>query len=175
MPRPLRLSAQAAAVALVAALVAVFVWKLAHDGSAATKGPAPRFNLPRLDGGGEVGLASLRGKAVVLNFWASWCIPCKKEAPQLERAWQRWRSRGLVVVGVDAQDFKGDARRFKERYGITYPLLRDGPGKVVGDYGVTGFPETFFVDRRGHIVGEHVAGAISRDRLERNIRVALRS
>jgi cytochrome c biogenesis protein CcmG/thiol:disulfide interchange protein DsbE len=175
MTRRLKLTGQLGAVALVAALLAVLGWRLAHSGTKVAKGPAPRFTLPRLDGRGDVQLASLRGKAVVLNFWASWCIPCKQEAPQLERAWQRWRAQGVVVLGVDAQDFSGDAKRFRDRYGLTYPLLRDGPGKTLGDYGVIGFPETFFVDRTGRIVGDHVAGPVSRQKLDRNIRRALRS
>src|SRR5712691_3023516 len=148
MPRPLKLTAQALGLGLVAALLAVLGWRLAN-GNAVAKGPAPRFTLPRLDGHGDLGLAAFRGKAVVLNFWASWCIPCKQEAPNLEAAWRRWRPHGVVFVGVDAQDFYGDARQFGKRYEITYPLVRDGSGKVVGDYGVSGFPETFFVDRRG--------------------------
>jgi cytochrome c biogenesis protein CcmG, thiol:disulfide interchange protein DsbE len=173
--RRLKLGAQAAAVALVAALLAVLGWRLAHDGRTVAKGAAPSFTLPRLDGRGHLQLASLRGKAVVLNFWASWCVPCKQEAPELQSGWQRWRSRGVVFLGLDAQDFYGDARKFAKHHDITYPLVHDGSGKVVGDYGVSGFPETFFVDRRGRIVGDHVAGPVSRKLLDRNIRLALRS
>jgi cytochrome c biogenesis protein CcmG/thiol:disulfide interchange protein DsbE len=173
--RPLKLGAQVAAVALVAALLAVLAWRLAHDGHTVAKGSAPTFTLPRLDGHGDVRLASLRGKAVVLNFWASWCVPCKQEARELEGGWSRWRSKGVVFLGLDAQDFYGDARKFAKRYEITYLLVHDGSGKVVGDYGVSGFPETFFVDRRGRIVGDHVAGPVSRQILDRNIRLALRS
>jgi cytochrome c biogenesis protein CcmG, thiol:disulfide interchange protein DsbE len=173
--RPLKLGAQVAAVALVAALLAVLGWRLANDGHTVAKGPAPGFTLPRLDGRGDLRLASLRGKAVVLNFWASWCVPCKEEAKQLQGGWQRWRSHGVVFLGLDAQDFYGDARKFARRYELTYPLVHDGSGKVVGDYGVSGFPETFFVDRRGRIVGDHVAGPVSRKILDRNIRLALRS
>jgi cytochrome c biogenesis protein CcmG/thiol:disulfide interchange protein DsbE len=174
MPRPLKLTAQVLALGLVTALLALLGWRLAHRHSTA-EGPAPGFTLPRLDGQGDVQLASFRGKAIVLNFWASWCGPCKEEAPNLEAAWRRWRAQGVVFVGVDAQDFKGDAQKFGDRFDLTYPLVHDGSGKVVGDYGVKGFPETFFVDRTGKIVGDHVNGPVSRELLDRNIRLALRS
>jgi cytochrome c biogenesis protein CcmG/thiol:disulfide interchange protein DsbE len=174
MPRALKLTAQALALGLVAALLALLGWRLAHRHSVA-KGAAPHFTLPRLDGRGDVQLASFRGKAVVVNFWASWCVPCKQEAPELEAGWQRWRAHGVVFVGVDAQDFSGDARKFGEKFDLTYPLVHDGSGKVIGDYGVTGFPETFFVDKSGHIVGDHVDGPVSRELLDHNIQLALRS
>jgi cytochrome c biogenesis protein CcmG, thiol:disulfide interchange protein DsbE len=181
--RPLKLGAQLAAVGLVAALLALLVWKVVRDDPsevpkqlAEGKTPtAPTFTLPRLDAEGELSLASLRGKAVVVNFWASWCKPCEEEAPLLERAWRRYRARGLVVVGVDAQDFAGDARRFARRNGMTYPLVRDGPGETLGEYGVVGFPETFFVNRNGKLVGERISGAVDEERLLRNIELALRS
>jgi cytochrome c biogenesis protein CcmG, thiol:disulfide interchange protein DsbE len=173
--RGIKLGAQIAAVALVAALLAVLGWRLANDGHTVAKGEAPTFTLPRLDGRGDVRLASLRGKAVVLNFWASWCVPCKQEAGELADGWNRWRAHDVVFLGLDAQDFYGDARKFAKRYDITYPLVHDGSGKVVGDYGVSGFPETFFVDKRGRIVGDHVAGPVSRAILDRNIRLALTS
>ncbi len=104
--------------------------------------------------------SSLRGKAVVVNFWASWCIPCKDEAPVLEQTWRDHRDEGLVVLGVDAQDFKGDARSFMRKYGVTYPVVHDGKGSTLGRWGVTGFPETFCVDRRGRLVGEKIDGGV---------------
>ena len=134
---------------------------------------APDFSLPRLNGEGTLRLHSLRGHPVVLNFWASWCIPCKQEAGLLESAAKSYRADGLVVLGVDAQDFRSDARRFAKRYGITYPILRDGSGSTLARYGGTGFPETWFLDRRGNVVGEHVKGALTRERLARNIATVL--
>ena len=175
---------QVAAVALVAALLGIFGWQLASRDSATSLGEhvnegktpaAPSFELDRLGSDGKLSLASLRGKAVVLNFWASWCGPCKEEAPRLQEAALKWAKRGVVVVGVDSQDFTGDARRFARRYGMTYPLVHDGPGKIRDAYGVSGFPETFFVDRRGRIVGDHIQGPVSEDDLERNIELALRA
>lgn len=135
---------------------------------------APDFSLPRLNDDGQLRLSSLRGKAVLLNFWASWCVPCKEEARLLEAAARRYRAAGLVVVGVDAQDFRGDARRFVERYGLSYPVVRDDGTSTLTHYGVTGFPETWFVDRSGHLVGEHVRGPLTREQLVQNIAIAIR-
>jgi cytochrome c biogenesis protein CcmG/thiol:disulfide interchange protein DsbE len=169
----MKVASQAIAVTFVLALLALLVWKVAQ-GSGKTKQPA-NFTLSRLDRPGELTFASLRGKAVVLNFWASWCIPCKREAPLLEQAWRRYRARGLVVLGMDANDFKVDARRFMRKYGVSYPVVYDGSGETLGPYGVTGFPETVFVGRDGRYVGEHVRGELSRAQLERNINLVLRT
>ena len=158
MTRRLRLAGQVAAVAIVAALLGLLAWKLTQDESAVTsqldKGgspTAPAFTLERLDGKGDLGLESLRGKAVVLNFWASWCGPCKDETPLLQQGWKRWRGKDVVFVGVDVKDFRGDAKDFLARYGVTYSNVYDGKGSTVGRYGVTGFPETYFVDADGKV------------------------
>lgn len=180
-PARLRLAGQVLAVALVAALLGLLGWKLVKgtDGGAAAqlaagKRPAaPAFTLSRLDTAGELSLASLRGKVVVLNFWASWCLPCKAEAPRLQKAWESRRADGVVFLGVDAQDFRSDARRFMKRFGITYPVVYDGQGSTLGHYGVTGFPETYFVARDGKLAGERVQGEISDEELERGIEAAL--
>jgi cytochrome c biogenesis protein CcmG/thiol:disulfide interchange protein DsbE len=164
---------QVIAVAAVIGLLALLVWKLAFGNGSGAAGKlakgehpiAPAFTLERLDAPGtRLALAGLKGKPVVVNFWASWCIPCKDEAPALQKSYEKYRSQGLVVLGVDAQDFRGDAKRFARRYGLTYPLVYDGHGSTLGKWGVTGFPETFFVDRSGHLVGERIQGGIDTDR-----------
>jgi cytochrome c biogenesis protein CcmG, thiol:disulfide interchange protein DsbE len=155
----LKLAGQALALLLVAGLVGLFVWKLASDDSkeilsdvrAGETPRAPMFTLPSLDGDGEVALSTFRDKVVVLNFWASWCVPCKQEAARLQEAWERHRGDGLVVLGVDTLDFDGDGRRFLRRYGVTYPNGHDGRGRVLSDYGGTPLPKTFFL-KDGKIV-----------------------
>lgn len=178
-------AAQVVALVGVAALLGLLVWRVAfHDTTGAAdqlaKGElvhAPAFTLDRLDTDGQLGVADLRGKAVVVNFWASWCIPCRDEAPVLQQTYERYRDRGLVVLGVDVNDFRQDARRFMKRYGLTYPVVYDGKGSTVGKWGVRGFPETFFVDRTGKLVGERIEGAVdierNRDSFERGVALAL--
>jgi len=164
---------QVIAIAAVVGLLALLVWKLAFgDGQGAAgslaKGEnpvAPAFTLSRLDAAdGKVSLADFKGKPTVVNFWASWCIPCKDEAPALQKTYEQYRKQGLVVLGVDAQDFRQDAKRFVKRFGITYPVVYDGSGSTLGKWGVTGFPETFFVDRSGRLVGERIQGGIDTER-----------
>jgi cytochrome c biogenesis protein CcmG/thiol:disulfide interchange protein DsbE len=181
-----RLVGQGLAIGLVALLFILLAWSLVSDeggdlAAAAARGdrpPAPDFTLERLDEEGELQLSSLQGKAVVLNVWASWCIPCKDEAPFLEELWRENRNRGLVVVGLDAKDFRVDARRFAKRFDLTFPLVYDGPGDTLGGLGVTGFPESFVIDREGRVV-EAFAGAVDgedvRERFEAAVERALES
>jgi cytochrome c biogenesis protein CcmG, thiol:disulfide interchange protein DsbE len=179
----LRLGAQVVAVGVVAALLGLLVWKVAKGTGNDVTGTlgrggtpaAPAFSLERLDRDGELELASLRGKAVVLNFWASWCAPCREETPLLEDGWQRWRDKNVVFVGVNVKDFRGDARGFMRRFGMTYPTVYDGKGSTVGRYGVTGFPETYFVDARGRVV-HRIAGEVrGAEELDEGIERALAS
>jgi cytochrome c biogenesis protein CcmG/thiol:disulfide interchange protein DsbE len=181
VPAQLKLGAQAVAVAGVAALLALLVWRLTHQTPPPKAGAlAPAFALDRLDGSGKVSLASLRGRTVVLNFWASWCGPCKREAPALEQVWQRYRSKGVVVLGVDSGDGRSDARRFLAAHRITYPIVSD-PNELLAAnrYGLPGFPVTIVIDRRGRVVGDRVLGPVSdqpfKTTFERNLRAAMHS
>lgn len=183
MSRPLRLAAQVAAVALVAALLGLLVWRttqedegrgLARAVAAGEPVPAPEFDLERLDRDGRLSLASLRGKPAVINFWASWCRPCEEEVPLLEQVWREHRDEGLVVLGVDSQDFRGDARRFARKNGITYPIVHDGPGDVMRRYDLTGLPETYFLDRTGRLVCGHIIGGVHvNDEIEETFRACV--
>jgi cytochrome c biogenesis protein CcmG/thiol:disulfide interchange protein DsbE len=169
----LRLTAKLLALACVAGLLALLVWQLGHQQHAPPVGAiAPAFTLHRLDGSGDVSLASFRGRPFVLNFWASWCIPCKGEAPVLEREWMRYRSRGFVFLGVDYHDLASDARRFVAAHRLTFPMLDDGSGTVTASYGISQVPETYVVNRQGRILA-HLAGPITDPALAEKFRSAL--
>jgi cytochrome c biogenesis protein CcmG/thiol:disulfide interchange protein DsbE len=193
---PLRLAGRIAAALVGAAFVALLVYGLAtkspdrtvddglrKSGSVA----APALNQPVLERGelGEplqtrlgsvfagrtVALQQLRGTPVVLNFWASWCDPCRAEAPVLRRTWSRERARGVLFLGLNMQDITDDAHAFTRAAGVTYPSLRDRSNGVAHRWGVTGLPETFFISAQGRVVG-HVIGAVSPAQLAAGIAAA---
>lgn len=114
---------------------------------------APSFTLTLFDGG-ALNSKDLVGKAVLLNFWASWCVPCRAEARALEENWQKYRDRGVVFLGVNIQDKEEDARVFVKELGITYLNGQDSSEKIAIDY-VWGIPETFFLDPKGRITYKH--------------------
>jgi cytochrome c biogenesis protein CcmG/thiol:disulfide interchange protein DsbE len=129
--------------------------------------PAPDISLPVLvtgpglpPVGQTASLASLRGTAVVLNLWASWCGPCRDEAPIFEKAWNRYKGKGALVLGLDLQDLSENARAFLKQYGITYPSLRDGTDASKRDLEATGVPETFIIDTQGRIA-LHITGQVT--------------
>ena len=119
---------------------------------------APNFTAPYLEEPGSFELSSLRGKPVLLNFWASWCAPCEDEAPLLEQAYGRYRDE-VEFVGIDIRDARDDAIEFVEEYGLTYPQVRDEVLRVYTQYGLIGQPESFFIDQNG-IVVQHVKGPL---------------
>lgn len=185
---------QLATVAAVAGLLSLLAWRLVAGSRGAElvsavragKAPAaPAFELPaiwpraetwppslrRALDDGQVALRELRGYPVVLNFWASWCVPCKAEAPILAAS-ARAHAGKVAFLGIDVQDLASDARRFLRRHGANYPSARDGSGDVYSAYGLTGVPETYYLDRRGRIVA-HSLGQLDRAELEEGIAQAL--
>ena len=173
MSARLKLTAQVLALACVAGLLALLVWKLTHQEHAPRVGAvAPGFTLRRLEGPGKVSLASYRGRPVVLNFWASWCNPCKSEVAVLERDWTRYRGKGVVFLGVDYHDLAPDARTFVRHHELTFPMLEDGSGSVTGQYGISQVPETYVLSRQGRVVA-HLAGPITDPGFAADFRSAL--
>ncbi|MDP9226287.1 MAG: TlpA family protein disulfide reductase [Actinomycetota bacterium] len=161
----------------------LLVWGLQR---APTQKVAPSFVLSRLDGRGTISSSSLRGHPLVVNFFASWCAPCRKEAPLLERAWLRYRRRGIRFIGVNVKDTRPAARDFVHRYGITYPVVTDYSLAYAQKVKVYGLPETYFIDRQGRFLstaagkrvgtrrsGTTVLGAISSAELRRQAQALL--
>ncbi len=119
---------------------------------------ATPFSVTLYDGR-KVTLEDYRGKALFLNFWASWCAPCRAEARDLEAAWQKIKDKDMVFLGVALQDLDDNAKAFLQEFNVTYANGRDESGKIAVDYGTWGIPESFFIDPQGRITYKHV-GAI---------------
>jgi cytochrome c biogenesis protein CcmG/thiol:disulfide interchange protein DsbE len=182
-------AAQIASAVVVLALLGLLVWKTTHNktGKIAREADsghviaAYEFTAKRVGEPGNLSLASLRGKVVVLNFWQSYCPPCTHEAPVVSASSKHWAGKDVVFVGVDEQDLSGPATKFMRRFDITYPIVADS-GPLIGHYGVTGYPETFFIDKRGRVIplppnstGQvgHIIGAATPQLLDLGIRTAL--
>jgi cytochrome c biogenesis protein CcmG, thiol:disulfide interchange protein DsbE len=137
--------------------VGLLAWAVSRTGGAPDIGDeAPPFRAELLAGDGSLSLGDLRGKPVLLNFWASWCGPCVDEAPMLRRAHEEFGDR-VHFVGVDIRDARSDADDFVERHGLDYTHVRDERLVIYDDYGLTGQPETFLIDAEGRIA-QHISG-----------------
>jgi cytochrome c biogenesis protein CcmG/thiol:disulfide interchange protein DsbE len=172
----LKVFAQLLALGAVAGLLVLLAWRITHQVHAPKIGSqAPAFTLRRLSGPGSISLAGLRGHTVVLNFWASWCVPCKQEAVVLEHAWLRHKREGVVFVGIDFHDATSDGRRFVVAHKLSFAMVKDGSGGVTMDrYAVSQVPETYVVDAQGK-VKLHIAGPIAGTSFTRAFERALRA
>lgn len=153
-PRKFRLW-QIAVVVLVIGLLALVALQMQRNGPLAAgpvgQGePAPDFSLTTFDGQ-TLALADLRGQVVVVNFWASWCAPCKDEAPQLENTWRHYQGQNVMFIGIDYADTETDARAFMRRYDITYPNGPDLGTRISQSFRMRGVPETYIIDPAGQL------------------------
>jgi cytochrome c biogenesis protein CcmG, thiol:disulfide interchange protein DsbE len=177
------------AIALAVAFLALLAYGLQSKGTddridealaSGRAATAPSFSLevlaegtlpPRLErvvgpalADGRLSLAELRGVPVVLNLWASWCTPCREEAKPLQEGWRAQARKGVLFLGLNIQDVRDDARAFIEEHGATYPSVREPEREIANEYGATGIPETYFIDRQGRVVA-HVIGVVSERQL----------
>jgi cytochrome c biogenesis protein CcmG/thiol:disulfide interchange protein DsbE len=158
--RTARYGLQALALAGVAGLLVLLVWKLTHDpggGIAAqvAKGKqpsAPNFTLHRLDGDGTVDLAAIK-KPRVVDFFASWCAPCAYESQRLQRYSRRYGSK-IAFIGVNTDDFAADAKAYVRKYRLTYTIVRERGRNVLNEWGGLPIPRVFFIDRNGKVIGQ---------------------
>lgn len=140
----------------IVALVAVIGWQLARRNAEPVRsGQAPDFSINLYDGG-TFTLSEQRGKIVVVNFWGSWCAPCRDEAPDLQAAYDRFADAGVTVVGVGFRDTENAARAFIDELNLTYPNGNDDGLKITARYGVTGAPETYIIDRDGSVAAFYI-------------------
>jgi cytochrome c biogenesis protein CcmG/thiol:disulfide interchange protein DsbE len=146
---------QIAIFALVLGLLTLVAFQMRRNGPLAA-GPvgagemAPPFEITTFDGQ-TLKLADLRGQVVVVNFWASWCVPCEQEAAELETTWRRYKDKGVVFIGVDYVDTETAARAFLQRFDITYPNGPDLGTRISQAYRIKGVPETYVVDKTGRL------------------------
>jgi cytochrome c biogenesis protein CcmG/thiol:disulfide interchange protein DsbE len=162
-----------AVVLLITTLLALLLIKPPQKSLCDEAAPAWSLNLFDAYRGGldksTVSLDELRGKGVVLNFWASWCKPCEEEAAALEEAWQRYKDKGVVFIGVDYLDQEPAAKRYLEKFGVSYPNGPDLASKISKRYTIRGVPETFFIDPQGKLVGCRRIGPLSPGELDQRI------
>jgi len=157
---------------LIASLLAIVATSLSAFSQQKSKQQAPNFSLKTSDGK-TVELAKLKGKVVLVNFWATWCGPCRKEMPDFVDAYKQHQAKGLEIVGVSLDQEGWDVvNPFLKKYGINFPVVI-GDGKLAQAYGGIEFiPTSFFIDRQGNIVDQHI-GMISREQLEKKLKSLL--
>ena len=126
-------------------------------------GEATNFTLVSLAEENDISLEDFRGKGVVLNFWATWCGPCREEMPLFEETWKKYQDKDVVFIGVDVMDDKENASEFLEEIGITYPNLYDPSGEVSNKYKVIALPATFFIDKEGKIIAKNYGSFVGPD------------
>jgi cytochrome c biogenesis protein CcmG/thiol:disulfide interchange protein DsbE len=166
----IRNSAIAIAALVTVGFLGLLVWGMLNkqpitglSGVTRVNRAAPDFTLTTFKGT-TISLQDLRGKPVVINFWASWCPPCRVEAALLERTRRAYKKRGLIFLGVNIQDRKEDALNYMREFDVTYPNGPDPTGEISIDYGVSGLPVTFFISGKGEVVRRWV-GAIEKSAL----------
>ncbi|OQY84534.1 MAG: hypothetical protein B6D41_15505 [Chloroflexi bacterium UTCFX4] len=141
-----------AIVAILLVLLGVLAIAVRQRGAGPlASGSAPDFTLTTFDGETYT-LSELRGKPVIVNFWASWCIPCRDEAPALQRAWEKYKDRDVIILGVDYVDTDADAKKFIAAFQQTYPNGPDLGTKISQSYKISGVPETYFIDKTGKLL-----------------------
>ncbi len=174
LPRSRRFGiGQLIAFGVVIGLMALFAMGIQiRSAKPVEKGAAPDFAIP-LFSGGTFTLSEQRGKVVVVNFWASWCIPCREEAPILENTWRKYKDRGVVFVGVAYVDTDTEAQKFIQEFNVTYPSGPDIGTETSRAYRIQGIPETYFVGKDGQLYGNRI-GPIDERTLSAKIEELLR-
>lgn len=151
-----------AAVGAALLILLALAFFLPGGGRPAPGDPAPDFDLVLLDGS-EVSLSNLQGQVVVLNFWASWCMPCREEAPDLQAVWETYRDKDVVLLGIGYKDAADAMQAFMEEFRLTYPNGVDPQGRIGRAYGVTAVPETFVIDAAGRVARFYVGQVSAAD------------
>lgn len=160
------------ALCIVALLAYALIAKPVATAPPQIGGEVPDFAFTTLDGG-SMDLSANRGEVVVVNFFASWCAPCRQEAAALEETWRDYQGQGVQFYGIAYQDADSSAKAFLDEFNVSYPSTVDTTNRTARDYGVTGVPETFVIDREGKLV-QHFLGPITKAQLAQEIELALK-